>query len=84
MDRHFFYEEIVDRPARRRILDAFMESIVYKSHKEMVKLTREAIKANKNDEALLVFFNWFMDEIKHDKSMRIVRQDDSECTCPQS
>jgi len=83
MEKHYFYEEIMDRPSRRRIIEDFLESMLFKSHKEMVKLTRVAIKKHKKDEALLIFFNWFIDEIKRDKNMRVVVRDDSS-TYPES
>jgi hypothetical protein len=73
MERHYFYDEIVDHPVRKRIIEEFLESQINQSYTKMVKLTKEAMKANSNDPALMGFFNWFLMELKHDKSIRVKR-----------
>ena len=84
MERYFFYEEIMDRPARRRIIEDFLESLVHKPHKEMIKLTRDAIKAHKKDEALQIFLKWWLEEIKKDKNMQITNKTEQDYPYPQS
>lgn len=78
MEKHYFYEEIVDHPVRRRILEEFLESQVNQSYTKMVKLTKEAMKANCGDPALMSFFNWFLMELKDDKTMKIRKKNQEE------